>query len=396
MPTVSNREATIGTMPVFWRAAPAPDGVPPPSTCTGCRRAATTGCPSSSATAASRPTCPASGAAASPATSSTRSQDYAGFIERFLDRTEVERVRLVVHDWGAVGLAFAQRLPERVERLVIVDAVPFLPGYRWHRTARHLAHRRCSASWRWAPRSAHAASAPRASQRPPGADARRLVDRSSTHFDQGTQRAILRLYRSSPPDVLAAAGARPRQADAARARAVGRAGPVHPLALRPAPTREALGDAPSCWSSRRRALAVARPPDVVDAVADFLAEDPARGRPAPPALCRGARAVYLLVDPPSADLAAQIYRRRPVRATTGSRSGTTAGTPATTSRPTASCSRRSAALLGPRRRRRARGGRRGVVRSSASCAARFAERGARAGALWFAVGDGDRRWSRAG
>ncbi len=28
------------------------------------------------------------------------------------------------------------------------------------------------------------------------------------HFDQGTQRAILRLYRSSPPDVLAAAGTR--------------------------------------------------------------------------------------------------------------------------------------------------------------------------------------------
>jgi pimeloyl-ACP methyl ester carboxylesterase len=28
------------------------------------------------------------------------------------------------------------------------------------------------------------------------------------HFDQGTQRAILRLYRSSPPSVLAAAGAR--------------------------------------------------------------------------------------------------------------------------------------------------------------------------------------------
>ncbi len=27
------------------------------------------------------------------------------------------------------------------------------------------------------------------------------------HFDQGTQRAILRLYRSSPPEVLAAAGA---------------------------------------------------------------------------------------------------------------------------------------------------------------------------------------------
>ena len=41
-----------------------------------------------------------------------------------------------MHDWGGVGLAFAQRLPERVERLVIINAVPFLPGYRWHRTAR--------------------------------------------------------------------------------------------------------------------------------------------------------------------------------------------------------------------------------------------------------------------
>ena len=27
-----------------------------------------------------------------------------------------------------------------------------------------------------------------------------------SHFDQGTQRAILRLYRASPPEVLAAAG----------------------------------------------------------------------------------------------------------------------------------------------------------------------------------------------
>ncbi len=62
--------------------------------------------------------------------------EYDRFIERFLDELEVERVQLVVHDWGAVGLAFAQRLPERVERLVIINAVPLLPGYRWHRMAR--------------------------------------------------------------------------------------------------------------------------------------------------------------------------------------------------------------------------------------------------------------------
>ncbi len=32
------------------------------------------------------------------------------------------------------------------------------------------------------------------------------LDSVLDHFDQGTQRAILRLYRSSPPDVLARAG----------------------------------------------------------------------------------------------------------------------------------------------------------------------------------------------
>src|ERR1039457_5724439 len=52
--------------------------------------------------------------------------EYARFIERFLDFVEVERVRLVMHDWGAVGLAFAQAHPERVERLVVLKAAPLL------------------------------------------------------------------------------------------------------------------------------------------------------------------------------------------------------------------------------------------------------------------------------
>jgi len=34
------------------------------------------------------------------------------------------------------------------------------------------------------------------------------IDSVLAHFDQGTQRAILRLYRGSPPDVLAQAGKR--------------------------------------------------------------------------------------------------------------------------------------------------------------------------------------------
>src|SRR5688500_16127267 len=63
-------------------------------------------------------------------------EGYADWLERFLDHVGVDRFRLAVHDWGAVGLALAMRAPERVERLVAIDAVPFLPGYRWHWAAR--------------------------------------------------------------------------------------------------------------------------------------------------------------------------------------------------------------------------------------------------------------------
>jgi pimeloyl-ACP methyl ester carboxylesterase len=134
--------------------------------------------------------------------------EYDRFIERFLDELEVERVKLVVHDWGAVGLAFAQRLPERVERVVIINAVPFLPGYRWHRTAR---------VWRTPGLGELAMGATndyttrvlsQESNVAPGPMPGAWRDSVLEHFDQGTQRAILRLYRSSPPEVLEAAGRR--------------------------------------------------------------------------------------------------------------------------------------------------------------------------------------------
>ncbi len=39
---------------------------------------------------------------------------YADWLERFCALAGLDRVSLVMHDWGAVGLAFAQRAPERV------------------------------------------------------------------------------------------------------------------------------------------------------------------------------------------------------------------------------------------------------------------------------------------
>jgi pimeloyl-ACP methyl ester carboxylesterase len=132
---------------------------------------------------------------------------YDAWVERFVQWRGLERVRLVVHDWGCVGLLWAQRFPERVERLVIADAVPLLPGYRWHRLAR---------AWRTPlvgevaiglmTRSTMKLSArfSRGGQGPMAAD---FIERVAAHLDQGTQRAILRLYRAADPDRLAAAGA---------------------------------------------------------------------------------------------------------------------------------------------------------------------------------------------
>jgi pimeloyl-ACP methyl ester carboxylesterase len=61
---------------------------------------------------------------------------YDGYLERFLDWLALERVNLVMHDWGAAALAFAQRQPARVERIVLINALPLFDGYEWHRTAR--------------------------------------------------------------------------------------------------------------------------------------------------------------------------------------------------------------------------------------------------------------------
>ena len=160
-------------------------------------------------------------------------EGYADFIERFLGEVGVERVSLVMHDWGSVGLAFAQRHPERVARLVVINAVPFLPGYRWHRTARLwrtplVGELVMGATTRAVLRFSTREARP---SREPMPDA--WLDSLFDHFDQGTQRAILRLYRSSPPEVLAAAGARLGDADDALPRAVGYGRPVHPRPLRP-------------------------------------------------------------------------------------------------------------------------------------------------------------------
>jgi pimeloyl-ACP methyl ester carboxylesterase len=120
---------------------------------------------------------------------------------------DTDRVSLVMHDWGAVGLLAAIERPEAIERLVIIDGVPFLPGYRWHRFARIwrtpvAGELFMGLSTKWGFRQI--------ALRQGGDVSRELVDRQIDeiwkHFDHGTQRAILRLYRSAPETELEAAG----------------------------------------------------------------------------------------------------------------------------------------------------------------------------------------------
>jgi pimeloyl-ACP methyl ester carboxylesterase len=130
----------------------------------------------------------------------------SAFLERCLDELGVERRKLVVHDWGALGLIGAQRRPDLVERLVVIDAVPLLPGYRWHWVAQIWRRRRLGelanatttrASTALLLRQARGDRAPM----PPD-----FVELIWGNWDKGTQAALLALYRHADPDRLAQAG----------------------------------------------------------------------------------------------------------------------------------------------------------------------------------------------
>jgi len=131
---------------------------------------------------------------------------YDRFLESFLETVGVDRFSLVVHDWGAVGLATAQRLHDRLERLVVLPSVPLLPGYEWHRIARLwrrlvVGELTMGFTTRFALKQLS-----KEANTTPGPLPGPMLDYTFEHFDHGTQRAILRLYRASSPHVLEAAG----------------------------------------------------------------------------------------------------------------------------------------------------------------------------------------------
>ena len=128
------------------------------------------------------------------------------FFGAALEALGVTEHALCVHDWGALGLIAAQRDPALVKRLCIINAVPLLPGYRWHRTAR---------GWRTPVLGELSmrlftkqtlALGLRESRGDWSAPPDEFMETIWEQLDRGTFDAILRLYRSAPSEELARLG----------------------------------------------------------------------------------------------------------------------------------------------------------------------------------------------
>src|SRR5581483_7704597 len=131
---------------------------------------------------------------------------------RLLEHLGVQEVQLVAHDWGAaVALAFVEREPDRVQKLVLCNPPPAAHQdwpriLNWWR-ARGLGELLMGAI----PKGLFARELRRGTVRADAwPDAR--VNAVWDQFDQGTQRAILRLVRSAQDDLIGGGGLHPENA----------------------------------------------------------------------------------------------------------------------------------------------------------------------------------------
>lgn len=205
MPAVVERAGEVAGLETCWREAPA-EGRPPILYVHGVPTASWDWIPYLERIGGVAPDLPGFGRSAKPPDFDYSIAGFDRWLEAFTDAAGLDRFSLVVHDWGGLALSLAQRFPERIERLVLHTCVPLLPGYRWHWIARIWRTRAVgelfmATSSKWAFKQLS-----RQANVTPGPLPDSLIDRFWPDFDRGTRRAILGLYRSSPPDVLARAG----------------------------------------------------------------------------------------------------------------------------------------------------------------------------------------------
>jgi pimeloyl-ACP methyl ester carboxylesterase len=140
-------------------------------------------------------------------------EGWARWLPRLLDALDVDRVRLCAHDWGVAGLLWAAREPHRVERIAVLNGAPLMEGLQLPLPERALALPGVGemgvglATPRVLRRVLGSAIAEDA--RPP----RAWFDAIGERFDQGTQRALLKLFRSLGGDLREGAGRELRALD---------------------------------------------------------------------------------------------------------------------------------------------------------------------------------------
>jgi len=130
----------------------------------------------------------------------------SAFLERCLEELGVGRRKLVVHDWGSLALIGAQRRPDLVERLVVANAVPLLPGYRWHWVAQVWRRRPLGEVANATTTKAGMALLMRQARSDLTPMPPEFVEMVWSHWDKGTRAAVLALYRHADPDRLTEAG----------------------------------------------------------------------------------------------------------------------------------------------------------------------------------------------
>jgi pimeloyl-ACP methyl ester carboxylesterase len=129
---------------------------------------------------------------------------YAAFLAEALEALGIERVHLVLHDFGgSIGLIWARDNPDALAGIVLIDT-GILPGYSWHTLARVWRTPVLGEAFQALSRG-RAFTRGLASKEPRGLPPE-FLSRMGDHYDRRTKRAVLKLYRATddPGDELAA------------------------------------------------------------------------------------------------------------------------------------------------------------------------------------------------
>jgi pimeloyl-ACP methyl ester carboxylesterase len=121
---------------------------------------------------------------------------YAAFLEAARVQLGIERVHLVVHDFGGpFGLYWGLQHPQQWASVVLMN-VGVMPGYKWHALAKRWRTRVLGELFHaFIPRAAWRREMQR--NNPKGLPAA-FVEKMYDDYDRETRRTVLKLYRNTP------------------------------------------------------------------------------------------------------------------------------------------------------------------------------------------------------